>query len=151
MIFLICIKISSCFYTNRFALHSKVVDYAVGFIIGRAFSDVVKSLIGDLIMPPIGYILGGVAFTNLTAKLHSMYDPDGPVVEVRYGTFIQTVIELLLTTFVLFFVILLVTKIQDNKSTRKSNEYTPIQDLGEEVKVLMEIRDLLAANTNVKT
>jgi large conductance mechanosensitive channel len=100
---------------KEFAMRGNVVDMAVGIIIGGAFGTIVKSLVSDVIMPPIGLMLGGVDFTNLflVAKQGS---PAGPyaaladaqaagAVSINYGLFINSVVSFLIVAFAVFFLI----------------------------------------------
>jgi large conductance mechanosensitive channel len=73
---------------NRFALRGNVLDLAIGIIIGTAFTNVVKSLVDDIITPPFGLILGGVDFVNLTIKMKNFVYKDQPPVVIRYGKFL---------------------------------------------------------------
>lgn len=92
-----------------FAVKGNALDMAVGIIIGAAFNKIVSSLVNDIIMPPIGMLLGGVDFKNLslTMKAASL-SPTGeviPAVAVRYGLFINTVIDFVIVAFTIFMVI----------------------------------------------
>ncbi len=100
---------------KEFAMRGNVVDMAVGIIIGAAFGTIVKSLVADVIMPPIGMLLGGVDFSNLFAVLQAG-DPAGPyaaladaqaagAVTVNYGLFINTIISFLIVAFAVFMLI----------------------------------------------
>ena len=76
---------------KTFAVKGNMIDMAVGIIIGAAFGKIISSLVGDVIMPPIGILLGGVDFSNLTVVLKEAVDK-APAVTLKYGKFIQTVI-----------------------------------------------------------
>jgi large conductance mechanosensitive channel len=124
-----------------------VIDIAIGIVIGTAFSNVVQSLVDDIITPPLGLILGGVDFVNLTIKMKNFIYKKQPPVVIRYGKFIQTIITLFLMAFALFFVIKTVNKldrIATKKKQKGEHEETIQLEANEEVKVLCEIRDLLA-------
>jgi large conductance mechanosensitive channel len=120
---------------------------AIGIIIGTAFTNVVQSLVDDILTPPFGLILGGVDFVNLTVKMKNFIYKDQPPVVIRYGKFIQAIISLLIVAFALFFVIKAINHLHKmsvrNKEKKEQNEAT------EEVKVLREIRDLLARQSSV--
>jgi len=138
--------------SNRFALRGNVVDLAVGIIIGTAFTNVVQSLVNDIITPPFGLILGGVDFINLTIKMKNFVYKDQPPVVIRYGKFIQTIITLFIMAFALFFIIKGINKLHQitNKRKQKKESEEMIQlETTEEVKVLCEIRDLLAKQSSV--
>jgi large conductance mechanosensitive channel len=120
---------------KTFAVKGNAVDMAVGIIIGAAFGKIVSSLVGDVIMPPIGIILGGVDFSNLSIVLKAAMD-QAPSVTLNYGKFIQTVIDFIIIAFSIF---LLVKGI--NMLKRKEEE-KPAEIPKQEV-LLGEIRDLL--------
>lgn len=86
---------------KEFAMKGNVVDMAVGIIIGAAFGKIVSSLVNDVIMPPIGKIIGGIDFSNLVIPLSS--EPGGAT--IKYGVFINTVIDFLIVAFAIFIVI----------------------------------------------
>lgn len=105
-----------------FALRGNVLDMAIGIIIGSAFSTIVKSLVKDVIMPPIGWLLGGVDFTNLFSLLKSG-DPVEPyatladaqaagAVTINFGIFINAIISFLIIAFALFLLVRGVNKLQ---------------------------------------
>jgi large conductance mechanosensitive channel len=88
---------------QEFALKGNVVDLAVGVIIGAAFGKIVDSLVNNLLMPPVGYLIGGVNFKDLAVSLTA---PGSKVpVEIKYGAFVQTVIDFAIIAFVLFMII----------------------------------------------
>jgi large conductance mechanosensitive channel len=96
---------------KEFAMRGNVIDLAVGIIIGAAFGDIVKSLVNDVIMPPIGVLLGNVDFSNLYIALHGEhYDTlaaakDAGTVALSYGQFLNTVINFLIIAFVIFLLV----------------------------------------------
>lgn len=87
-----------------FAMKGNVIDMAVGIIIGAAFGKIVSSLVSDVIMPPIGVALGNVDFSSLVLTLKQK-SGDIPAVSIRYGVFINTVIDFLIVAFAIFVVI----------------------------------------------
>ncbi len=87
-----------------FAMKGNVIDMAVGIIIGAAFGKIVSSLVADVIMPPIGLALGNVDFSSLAWTLRAQHG-DVPAVMIRYGVFINTVIDFLIVAFAIFMVI----------------------------------------------
>ena len=123
---------------KEFAVKGNVVDMAVGIIIGAAFAEIVSSLVGDLIMPPIGVLLGGVDFTNLAFTVKEATG-ELPAVVIGYGKFIQTVIDFIIIAFVIFIAIKAI-----NSLKRKEEEMpkAPPKPPAQEV-LLTEIRDLL--------
>ena len=89
---------------KEFAVKGDAVDMAVGIVIGASFSKIVTSLVGDVIMPPIGLLLGGVDFKNLKVILKAAVG-DTPAVTLNYGTFINTAIDFLIVAFSIFLVV----------------------------------------------
>jgi large conductance mechanosensitive channel len=123
---------------KEFALRGNVVDMAVGIIIGAAFGKIVSSLVGDVIMPPIGVLLGGVDFSNLAVTIKQAAG-EAPAVVIGYGKFIQTIIDFVIIAFSIFLVIKGM-----NSLKRKEEEapQAPPEPPAQEV-LLTEIRDLL--------
>lgn len=134
-------KILSEFKT--FALRGNVIDLAVGVIIGAAFTKIVDSLVKDVLMPPIGWLAGGVRFDERTVALaipgkNPITGTDFTPVEVHYGKFLQTSFEFVVIAFCLFLLIKLINRLQDRK-----NEAPKATELTTTEKLLMEIRDEL--------
>jgi large conductance mechanosensitive channel len=134
---------------NRFALRGNVLDLAIGIIIGTAFVNVVQSLVDDIITPPLGLILGGVDFVNLTIKMKNFVYKKQPPVVIRYGKFLQTIMSLFIMAFALFFLIKGINKLHQITKRKKQNEEMIELEITEEVKVLCEIRDLLAKQSSI--
>jgi large conductance mechanosensitive channel len=88
---------------KEFAMKGNVVDMAVGVIIGAAFGKIVSSLVGDVIMPPVGILIGGINFSDLAVKLGM--DPKGAPVLLKYGSFLQTIFDFLIIAIVIFIMI----------------------------------------------
>src|SRR5690554_4617847 len=99
---------------KEFAMRGNVVDMAVGIIIGTAFGKIITSLVNDIIMPPIGYILGKVDFSNLVIVLHQKTDIS-PAVVISYGAFLNTVINFGIIAFSIFIVIRQLNKLTASK------------------------------------
>lgn len=89
---------------KEFAVKGNVVDMAVGIIIGAAFGKVVTSLVADVIMPPIGILIGGVNFTDLVITLKAAVG-EVPAVTLNYGKFIQSVLDFVIVAFAIFMVV----------------------------------------------
>lgn len=89
---------------KEFAVKGNAVDMAVGIVIGASFSKIVTSLVGDVIMPPIGLLLGGVDFKNLKIMLKAA-TVDTPAVTLNYGMFVNTVIDFIIVAFSIFIVV----------------------------------------------
>jgi len=132
---------------KKFAMRGNVVDLAVGVIIGVAFSAIVNSLVGDIIMPVIGAVTGGLDFSNYFLKLSSSVTADS-LAEAKkqgavlaYGAFITAVINFLIIAWVLFMVIQLMNRFMQ-KEAAKPAPPTKQEEL------LAEIRDLLKARSS---
>lgn len=118
---------------------------AIGIVVGTAFSSVVKSLVDDIITPPLGLLIGGVDFVNLTVSIQNFVYHDQPPVVIRYGKFIQQVLFLFIVALALFIVVKLVANLHRIAARAKVEvEKVVVKELSEEVKVLHQIRDLLA-------
>jgi large conductance mechanosensitive channel len=127
---------------KEFAMRGNVIDLAVGVVIGAAFGKIVTSLVNDIIMPPIGYLTGGIDFKNLKVLI-KQGDPTKKIadVSINYGNFINTVIEFLIIAFCIFIVVKAINSLQ-----KPEPEPAPAADpepTKEEV-LLTQIRDLLA-------
>ncbi|PKM12813.1 MAG: large conductance mechanosensitive channel protein MscL [Gammaproteobacteria bacterium HGW-Gammaproteobacteria-10] len=95
---------------KEFAVQGNAVDMAVGIVIGASFGKIIASLVADLIMPPIGVLVGGVDFTKLGVTLKEAVG-DVPAVTLNYGNFIQTVVDFTIIAFAIFMVIKLINKL----------------------------------------
>ena len=95
---------------KEFAMKGNVVDLAVGVIVGAAFGKIVSSLVGDVIMPPLGMLIGGVNFSDLALNLGN--DPKGAPVLLKYGAFLQAVFDFLIIAFVIFLVVRGINKLK---------------------------------------
>ena len=123
---------------KEFAVKGNVVDMAVGVIIGGAFGKIVSSLVTDVVMPPIGVLIGGVDFSKLAFTLQEA-TATAPAVVISYGRFIQTVADFTIVAAVIFMVIKGI-----NSMKKKAAEATPaIPAIPAQEVLLMEIRDLL--------
>jgi large conductance mechanosensitive channel len=121
---------------KEFAMKGNVIDMAVGVIIGAAFGKIITSLVEDLFMPPLGKVIGGVNFTDLSLSLGT--DPAGKEVILRYGNFLQITFQFLIVAVVLFMVIRTLNKL------KKPDPAAPPPAPPREEVLLTEIRDLLA-------
>ena len=136
---------------KQFAMRGNVIDLAVGVIIGAAFGKITNSLVGDIIMPPIGVLVGGVNFTDLVITLkQASVSATGeviPAVTINYGSFIQTVIDFLIIAFTIFIFIKLINKL--NRQKPKETPATPPTPSAD-IQLLTEIRDLLKQQSSAK-
>ena len=122
---------------KEFAMKGNVVDMAVGVIIGGAFGKIVSSLVGDVIMPPIGMAIGGVNFSDLSARLGT--NPAGAPVVLKYGAFLQTIFDFLIIAGALFMAIKAINRLKKPPAAAPA---APPEPPKSEV-LLAEIRDLL--------
>ena len=133
---------------KEFALRGNVVDMAVGIIIGAAFSTIVKSLVDDIIMPPIGVITGGMDFSNMFVALNGEhYDSlaqarQAGAPTMNFGLFINSVISFTIVAFVLFMVVKAMNQLRRKQEEQPATEPPPSR----EVELLQEIRDALVKN-----
>ncbi len=130
---------------KEFALKGNVVDMAVGVIIGGAFGKIVTSIVSNIIMPPIGVLLGGVDFTDLKVTLKEAVTEGENVTEavtLNYGQFIQDVVDFLIIALCIFLMIKGITKLTAKKEEPAPEPEAPAGPTQEEL--LTEIRDLLA-------
>lgn len=121
---------------REFAVKGNMVDMAVGIIVGAAFGRVVQSLVNDLVMPPIGMAIGGAPFTELAVVLRQATEESAEVA-IRYGAFIQTLVDFLIVALAIFTA---VKTINAMKRKEKQAPTTPPAP-SEELVVLREIRD----------
>lgn len=134
---------------KEFAMKGNVVDMAVGIIIGGAFGKIVASAVSDILMPPLGLILGGVDFKDLSLVLQEeVKDAAGEVttalVSINYGNFIQVTVDFILVALAIFMMIKAMNKLK-RKEEAKAEAPAPAPEpiVPVEVKLLTEIRDLL--------
>jgi len=131
---------------KEFAMRGNVVDMAVGIIIGGAFGKIIASLVSDIIMPPIGYLLGGVSFTDLKyiitdATVNAAGDPVAAV-SINYGSFIQVTVDFLIIAFAIFMMIKGMNSLKKKEVEAPAAPPPPMETTKEEA-LLGEIRDLL--------
>lgn len=130
---------------KEFAVKGNAVDMAVGVIIGGAFGKIVSSIVDDIIMPPIGWLIGGVKFSDLKISLPTVEIPGVEKLEaatINYGNFLQTLIDFVIIAFCVFLLVKFINKLARKKATEPeapAPEPTP----SNEEKLLTEIRDLL--------
>ncbi len=123
---------------KEFAVKGNVIDMAVGVIIGTAFGKIVSSFVADVVMPPIGVLLGGVNFSDLAFMVKEAVG-ESPAVVVAYGKFAQTVIDFTIIAFVIFMVVRVINSLKKKAEAAPS---APAAPSAEQV-LLTEIRDLL--------
>jgi large conductance mechanosensitive channel len=123
---------------KEFAMRGNVVDMAVGIVIGAAFGAIVKSLVADVIMPPIGLLLGGMDFAAMGYVIKEATETAEAVI-IKYGVFINTIIEFVIIAFSIFLVI----KGMNNMKKKEEAKPAPPPAPSKEETLLSEIRDLL--------
>jgi len=123
---------------KTFAMKGNVVDMAVGIIIGAAFGGIVTSLVSDVIMPPIGALIGGIDFSALSVKLSNPLNGAKPV-EILYGKFLNTVINFIIVAFAIFMLVKGMNRLKKKEEAAPSAPAAP----SDEVVLLTQIRDLL--------
>jgi large conductance mechanosensitive channel len=120
---------------KKFAVKGNVIDMAVGIIVGAAFGKIVSSFVADIIMPPIGVLLGGVDFSSLVIVLKEATEGVGAVT-INYGLFINTIIDFVIIAFAIFIAVQQISKM------KKKEEEKPSEP-AEDIVLLREIRDSL--------
>jgi large conductance mechanosensitive channel len=128
---------------KEFAVKGNAIDMAVGVIIGGAFGKIVSSIVDDIIMPPIGYLIGGVNFTDLKYELPRVVVQGVELAPttINYGNFIQTLIDFIIIAFCVFLLVKGITSLK--KEEKAAEEPAPAPEPSAEEKLLTEIRDLL--------
>jgi large conductance mechanosensitive channel len=132
---------------REFAMRGNVLDMAVGIIIGAAFGKIVSSLVNDVVMPPIGLLLGNVDFSSLFLSLNGQIYPslaaakEAGAPTVNYGVFLQAVLDFIIVAFAVFLLIRSMNKLKRKEEAKPAAPAAPPEDLV----VLREIRDALKA------
>ena len=140
---------------KKFAMKGNVIDMAVGVIIGGAFGKIVTSIVNDIIMPPIGLLVGGVNFKDLKWVMKDeVLGADGAVeqaaVSLNYGNFLQQTFDFLIIAFSIFVVIRVISNLTRKKEEEKAAAPAPAPQPSAEEKLLTEIRDLLKEQNEKK-
>ncbi len=123
---------------REFAVKGNVVDMAVGIIIGAAFGKIVSSLVSDVVTPPLGYLIGGVDFTQLAVTLPAIKE-GAEAVTVRYGVFLQALFDFVIVAFAIFMMVKLINRLRRKEEAKPTAPPAPPR----EQVLLEEIRDLL--------
>ena len=125
---------------KEFAMKGNVIDLAVGIIIGTAFGKIVNSLVADVIMPPLGVIIGKVNFTDLAVRVGT--NEKGEPILLGYGKFLQEVFNFLIIAFAVFMIIKIINEAR-RRMERKAEENPKAPEVPADIKLLTEIRDEL--------
>lgn len=123
---------------KAFAVKGNMIDMAVGIIIGAAFGKIVSSLVGDVIMPPLGLLIGGVDFSDLALTLKAAGDGQ-PAVVLAYGKFLQSIVDFLIVAFAIFVGVKAINRLKREEAAAPAAAPAPTKDQ----ELLAEIRDLL--------
>ena len=123
---------------KSFAMRGNVVDMAVGIVIGGAFGKIVSSFVNDVLMPPIGMMMGGVDFSELAVVLKEA-SGEAAAVSINYGSFIQTVLDFVIIAFAIFMVVRAMNNMKKKEEEAPAEPPKP----SAEVELLTEIRDSL--------
>lgn len=125
-----------------FAMRGNVVDMAVGVVIGGAFGKIVSSLVADVIMPPIGVLIGGVNFSDLKITLKAAAE-GVDAVTLNYGNFLQVIIDFIIVAFSIFMLVKGINALTNLRKKQEEEKPAPAPEPSAEEKLLTEIRDLL--------
>ena len=128
---------------KEFAMKGNVMDMAVGIIIGGAFGKIVSSMVNDIIMPPIGIILGGVNFKNLSLVLKKA-SAETPAITLNYGSFLNTVADFIIISFSIFIMVKWMNKLRKKEEAKPDKKP---EKPAEDIIILKEIRDALQKKT----
>lgn len=130
---------------KAFAVKGNAVDMAVGVIIGGAFGKIVSSIVNDIIMPPIGWLIGGVNFSDLKFELPTVKigSETMQAATINYGAFIQTIIDFVIIAFCVFLLVKGINKLSSLKKKEEEAKPTEAPKPTKEELLLTEIRDLL--------
>ncbi len=129
---------------QEFAIKGNVVDLAVGVIIGAAFGKIVTSLVTDIVMPPIGLVVGGVNFTDLKIIMRQAIDGK-PAVTLNYGNFLQVLFDFVIVAIAIFVIVKGINMLKRSEQAEEIIEEAAVAS--KEEMLLTEIRDLLAHNS----
>ncbi len=125
---------------KEFAIKGNVIDMAVGVIIGASFGKIVSSLVADVIMPPIGVLLGGIDFTSFSMVLKKATETE-PAILLNYGSFLNNIFDFVIIAFVIFIMVKQMNKLKRKEKLEEA--VTGVKEIKEEVLLLREIRDEL--------
>lgn len=127
---------------KAFAMKGNLIDMAVGIIIGAAFGKIISSFVADVVMPPLGLLIGGVNFTDLKIVLKSAVDATHPAVTLNYGNFLQVTFDFLIVALTIFIVLKAILAAIKKEAAVPPAPPAPPVPTKEEI-LLTEIRDLL--------
>ncbi|MCX2742131.1 large-conductance mechanosensitive channel protein MscL [Pontibacter anaerobius] len=126
---------------KKFAVKGNVIDLAVGVVIGAAFGAITKSLVDDIIMPPLGLLISGIDFSSMQLVLKEAVLENGEVVKqavaIRYGNFLQVLLNFLIIAFAIFLLVRTINRLREKEAAK------PAPPVNKQEVLLAEIRDLL--------
>jgi large conductance mechanosensitive channel len=125
---------------KTFAMRGNVIDLAVGVVIGAAFGKIVSSLVGDVVMPPLGLLIGGINFSDLGVILKAA-EGDKPAVVLAYGKFIQSIFDFTIVALAIFALVKAINSLKHTEPPKVDAPAPP--ETPADIKLLAEIRDLL--------
>lgn len=131
---------------KKFAVKGNVIDMAVGIIIGAAFGKITSSLVADIIMPPIAFILGGIDFSSFFITLREATE-NTAAVTINYGVFINTLLDFLVISFAIFIMVKQINKLKQKEEVEQEKKAAKTS---EDVLLLREIRDALVKTKSKK-
>jgi large conductance mechanosensitive channel len=134
---------------REFAIKGNVIDLAVGVIIGTAFGKVVTSIVEDMIMPPIGWIIGNINFSDLKLALPSIIEWQ-KVVTINYGNFLQISLNFLIVAIAVFFLVRVINRIKRAEEKKEAKIEEVKAEIAPDILLLQEIRDLLKTKPTTK-
>jgi large conductance mechanosensitive channel len=127
---------------KEFVARGNVVDLAVGVVMGTAFGKIVSSVVADVVMPPLGLLIGGVNFSHFKLTLKEAVDKDHPAVTLNYGLFLQSILDFVLIALAVFLLVKLVNQLRRRPPPPQAVPPAPTK----EEQLLTEIRDALLAS-----
>lgn len=134
---------------REFAIKGNVIDLAVGVIIGTAFGKVVTSIVEDIMMPPLGWIIGNINFSDLKLALPSIIEWQ-KAVTINYGNFLQISLNFLIVAIAVFFLVRVINRIKRTEEKKEAKMEEVKAEVAPDILLLQEIRDLLKTKPTTK-
>ena len=134
---------------REFAIKGNVIDLAVGVIIGTAFGKVVTSIVEDIMMPPLGWMIGNINFSDLKIALPTLIEWQ-KVVTINYGNFLQISLNFLIVAIAVFFLVRVINRIKRTEEKKEAKIEEVKAEVAPDILLLQEIRDLLKTKPTTK-
>ena len=134
---------------REFAIKGNVIDLAVGVIIGTAFGKVVTSIVEDIMMPPLGWMIGNINFSDLKLALPSIIEWQ-KAVTINYGNFLQISLNFLIVAIAVFFLVRVINRIKRTEEKKEAKIEEVKAEIAPDILLLQEIRDLLKTKPTTK-